>query len=175
MFQFRELEYFYNGITWVIVWDPNNAINTGYSSNSRGGRLERFCCISNERWDDTWWTFPAFSPALVGAPPRTSHLVPRPRSAGLGGSSFMRRQRTVAPPMSAPWRRLCVQHTAVRMRPSRRDHNALRRGPRLVKWLLAVGGFTSWQHLRSCIPGAGLECGREIETLVPNRVKEIIY
>ena len=27
--RFKVLEYYYNGIVWVIVWDPNKAIDIG--------------------------------------------------------------------------------------------------------------------------------------------------
>ena len=39
--RFRELEYHYNGIVWVIVWDPNKAIGIGEFSICGGGQLER--------------------------------------------------------------------------------------------------------------------------------------
>ena len=39
---FRQLEYHYNGIMWVIVLDRNKAIDTGEWSICGGGQLERF-------------------------------------------------------------------------------------------------------------------------------------
>ena len=42
--RFRELEYHYNGIVRVIVWDSNKAIDIGEWSIPGGGRLERFYC-----------------------------------------------------------------------------------------------------------------------------------
>ena len=40
--RFRELEYHYDVIVWVMVQDPNNAIDIGEWSICGSGRLERF-------------------------------------------------------------------------------------------------------------------------------------
>ena len=41
---FVELEYHYNGIVWVIIWEPNKVIDIGKRSTCRDGQLERFDC-----------------------------------------------------------------------------------------------------------------------------------
>ena len=43
--RFTELGYGYNGIVWVILWDPNKTIDIGEWSICGAGRLERFYCI----------------------------------------------------------------------------------------------------------------------------------
>ena len=44
-------EYHYNGIVWVIVWDPNKASAIGEWSICGGGQLERFyCTIGGCHW-----------------------------------------------------------------------------------------------------------------------------
>ena len=43
--QFRELEYGYNGIVWVIAWDANNVVDITKWSNCEGGQLQRFYCV----------------------------------------------------------------------------------------------------------------------------------
>ena len=40
-----ELDYHYNSIVQVIVWDTNKVIDKGEWSICGGGRLERFHCI----------------------------------------------------------------------------------------------------------------------------------
>ena len=41
---FKGLEYHYNGIAWVIIWDPNIVIVIGEWSICGGVQLERFYC-----------------------------------------------------------------------------------------------------------------------------------
>ena len=52
MDRFRQLEYSYNGIGWVILWDPKKATHIGKLSTRGGGSVrERFycsCCIDVE-------------------------------------------------------------------------------------------------------------------------------
>ena len=43
--RFREFEYNYNGIEWVMVWNPNKVIDIGHCLICGGGRLERFTDI----------------------------------------------------------------------------------------------------------------------------------
>ena len=43
--RFMELDYCYNGIVWVIIWDPNQATDIGEWAICGGGRLERISCM----------------------------------------------------------------------------------------------------------------------------------
>ena len=44
--QLRELEYHCSGIAWVIIWNPNNAINIGECLIGAGGQLGWFYDIT---------------------------------------------------------------------------------------------------------------------------------
>ena len=94
LFGYMELEYPYSGIIWMVIWDPNKAIDIGEWSICGGGRLQRFCCkympvygMSDKHRRKCFWKFPrsVIKPIAeyLGAGTSNQKLGPRSRNLSM--------------------------------------------------------------------------------------------